>query len=128
MAVDIGEAVIAAAMPVGQSFVIEAHDVQDRRVQVVDVDLVLHGVPAEFVGRPVDVAGANAAPGHPHGEPEGVVLAPVGPLGGRGAAELAAPEDQGVLQQAVRLQVAEEGGDRAVDRGACLGRFSRMPL
>ena len=56
MAVDVGEAVVAAAVAVGQSLVIEAHQVQDRRVQVVDVDLVLHGVPAEFVGGPVDMA------------------------------------------------------------------------
>src|SRR5262249_38451852 len=46
-----------------------------------------------------------------------------GPLGGRGAAELAAPDDQGVLQQPACLQVVEEGGDRAVDRDAAPGQI-----
>ncbi len=59
MAINVGEAVVAAAVPVGQPFVIEAHDVQDPRVQVVVVDLILHGVPAEFIGGPVDVAGSD---------------------------------------------------------------------
>ena len=56
------------------------------------------GMPAEFVGGPVDVAGPHAAAGHPHGETEGVVLAPVSPLGGRSAAEFSAPENEGILE------------------------------
>src|SRR5262249_32639730 len=85
VAVDVGEAVVATGVTVGQSFVTEAHDVQNRRVQVMDMDLISHGVPAEVVGGPVDVAASDASPGQPHGEPEGVVLAPVSPLSGRGA-------------------------------------------
>ena len=53
VAVNVGQAVVAAAVAVGQLLVVEAHQVQDRRVQVVDVDLVLDGVPAELVGRAV---------------------------------------------------------------------------
>src|SRR4051812_29757940 len=68
VAVDVGEAVVAAAVAIGQSLMIESHHVQDCRVQVVDVDLVLHGMPAEFVGRAVDMAGADPASGHPHRE------------------------------------------------------------
>ncbi len=41
VAVDVGQAVVAAAVAIGQPLVVEAHQVQDRRVQVVDVDLVL---------------------------------------------------------------------------------------
>ena len=54
MTVDIGEPVVAAAVAVGEALVVEAHEVENRGVQVVDVDLVLHGVPAEVVGRTVD--------------------------------------------------------------------------
>ena len=57
VAVNVGEAVVAAAVAISRRFVVEPHHVQDGRVQVVDVDLVLDGVPAEFVGGPVDVAG-----------------------------------------------------------------------
>ena len=47
---DIGQAEIAAGVAVGQPFVVEAQQVQHRRVQVVDVDLVLGGVVAVVVG------------------------------------------------------------------------------
>ena len=40
-AVDVGEPEIAAGVAVGELLVVEAEQVQDRRVQVVDVDLVL---------------------------------------------------------------------------------------
>ena len=65
--------------------------------------------------------GRDAASGHPHGETERVVLAPVGPFGGRSAPEFSAPEDQGIVEQPASFQVVQEGGDRAVNRGAALG-------
>src|SRR3990172_4474847 len=40
---DVGEAEIPAGVAVGEAFVIQSKEVQDRRVQVVDVDLVLGG-------------------------------------------------------------------------------------
>ena len=52
----IGQAEIAAGVAVGELLVIEAQQVQDRGVQVVDVDRVFDGLEAEFVGRAVDVA------------------------------------------------------------------------
>ncbi len=48
-------------------------------------------------------------------EAEGIVIAAVGPLGHRRAAELAAPDDQRRLEQAAGLQVLEQAGDRLVD-------------
>ena len=54
--VDVGQAEVAAAVAVRQLLVVEAHQVQDRRVQVVDVDAVLDRVEAELVGRAVDHA------------------------------------------------------------------------
>ena len=41
LAVDVGQAKVAAGVPVGQPLVVEPQQVQDRGVQVVDVDLVL---------------------------------------------------------------------------------------
>ena len=51
-AVDVGQAIVPAAVAVGQPLVVQPQRVQDRGVQVVDVHLVLYGVPAEVVGRP----------------------------------------------------------------------------
>ena len=52
-AVHVGQAEVAAAVAVRQLLVVEAQQVQDRRVQVVDVDPVLDRLEAELVGRPV---------------------------------------------------------------------------
>ena len=46
----VGEAEVAALEAVGELGVVEAEQVQDGGVEVVDVDLVLDGVEAEFVG------------------------------------------------------------------------------
>ena len=43
---------VAAAVAIGQLLVIQAEQVQDRRVQIVDVHLALHGFGAVVVGRP----------------------------------------------------------------------------
>ena len=48
--VHIGQPEIAAGVAVGQLLVIDAQDVQQRGVQVVDGDAVFDGAEAEFVG------------------------------------------------------------------------------
>ena len=47
----VGQAEVAALEAVGQLLVVQAEQVQDRRLQVVDVDAVLGDVEAELVGR-----------------------------------------------------------------------------
>ncbi len=56
VAMHVGQAEIAAAVAIRQPLVVEAHEVQNGGVQVVDVDAVLDGCDAEFVGGAVDVA------------------------------------------------------------------------
>ena len=55
LAMHIGQPEVAAGVAVGEPGVVEAEQVQDRGVQVVDVHGVLDGLVAEFVGRAVDV-------------------------------------------------------------------------
>ena len=52
-AMHVGQAVVAALEFEGQPRVVEAQAVQQRRVQVVDVDWVLSDVVREIVGRSV---------------------------------------------------------------------------
>ena len=47
------QAEVAPGVAVRQLLVVEAQQVQDRRLQVVDVDLLLDRLEAELVGRPV---------------------------------------------------------------------------
>ena len=77
VAFDVGQAEIAAGVAVRELLVVEAHEMQDRGVQVVDVDAVFDGFEAELVGRAVDVSAADAAAGHPHREAVVVVVAAV---------------------------------------------------
>ena len=75
--VHVGQAEVAALELVGQPRVVDAQAVQDRGVQVVDVDGVVHDVVAEVVGLAERDAGLDAAAGHPDGEAAGVVVAAV---------------------------------------------------
>src|SRR5687767_1634860 len=61
VAVDVGEAEVSAGVAVGELFVVEAEEVKHGGVEVVDVDFVFGGFEAEFVGRTVGGAAADAA-------------------------------------------------------------------
>jgi len=50
VAVDVGEAEVAALGSVGEAGVFDAHEVEDGGVEVVDVDWVFGDVVAEVVG------------------------------------------------------------------------------
>ena len=97
---------------------VETEQVQDRRVEVVDVDFVLNGFVAVIVGQAVGEAALHAAAGHPHGEGFVVVVAPIVALRVRGAAKFAAPDHQRVLEQPALLEIGEQRGDRLVHRAA----------
>ena len=63
----------------------------------------------------VAVAAFDAAAGHPHRKALVVVVAAVGVLGRRGAAEFAAPNHQRVFEHVALLEVGKQRGDRLVD-------------
>ncbi len=120
---DVREAEIAPGISVGEMFMIKPEQVEDGCVQVVHVNLLLDGLEAQLVGGPVDVAALDSAPGHPHREPVMVVVATVHlplvragsrQLDCRRAAELAPPDDQGIIEHAALFEVGQEGGDRPV--------------
>ena len=108
LALHVGQAEVAAGVAVGQPRVVQAQQVEDRGVEVVDVDAVLGDVDAVLVGRAVDDPAFDAAAGQPGRERLVVVLAAVGPalLVVRGAAELGGPDDQRLVEHPARLQVA----------------------
>ena len=108
----------------GETFVVEAHEVEHRGVHVVDVDLVFNAVISEVVGHTMRNAALYAASGHPHREAVASVLAAVAELSVRGASELTAPQNQRVVEQPARLQIAQQAGDRFVGDGTALGESS----
>jgi len=94
---------VAARVTVCQARVVEAQQMQDRRVQIMHMDLVLDGLVAEVIRRAVGHAALDAAAGENHGETPVVVVAAVAGFAvdqfdrGR-AAELAADDDQRLVE------------------------------
>ena len=65
MSVNIGQAIVTATVSVRQTRVVDPHQVQDRRVKVVDVNGLVHSTDAMFIGRSVDVASFHAGTSEP---------------------------------------------------------------
>src|SRR5262249_28265647 len=114
-AVDVGQAHVAAAEADGQPRVLDAEQVQHRRVQVVDLDAVFHHLVAPLVRLAVGHPALYAGAGEPDAEPVLIVVAAVVALGERRAPELAGPDDERRIEQAARLEVPEQAGDRLID-------------
>src|ERR1019366_8862145 len=105
---------------------------QDRRLQVMDVDAAFGYVKPIVVRTAVDIAGLDPAAAHPQREDPAVVIAPVtvgfnGALAVRRAAELTAPNDQGVVQHPALFQVEDETRRRLVGVARQDGQLLREP-
>src|SRR3954469_12710936 len=94
--------------------VVEAELVEDRGVQVAVVVGILDRLIADVVGGPVDDPALDPTAGHPGGVAPGVVVAPGRVLRPGTPAELAGPDDQGLVEHPALLQVAYKTGDRPV--------------
>ena len=110
------ELLVEAVIEIAQAVGVDAELVEHGGVQVLDVQPLGDGGCAELVGLAKAGAPLDPAAGHPHREAVSVVVAagPLGVLGGGLAAELAAPDHQGLVEQAAPLQVLEQPGDRLV--------------
>jgi biopolymer transport protein ExbD len=95
-AVYVRESLVAALVEVREPGVVEPHQVKDGRVQIVDVNLVLHRFEAEFVRRAVSHAALRATAREPHREAIRIVVTArlVLPLAERHPPELATPHDE----------------------------------
>src|SRR4029077_12588574 len=114
LALNIGQAKIAALKAIGEFRVIKAQQMQQGRVKVVDMDLVLYDVEAEFVSFPQTNSGFEAAPGHPHCERLRMMIAAefasgVGIAFDHGCApKFAAPDYKRIVEQAALFQIFDE--------------------
>src|SRR5262249_57010676 len=105
----IGKPKVAPLESVGQPRVVESQQMQDSRVQVVDVNAVFCNVESRLVALTDGNAWFCATAGQPHSECIGVMVAAViSALDHRGPAELAAPNHQSVFEHASLLQVLNQ--------------------
>src|SRR5205814_887325 len=103
-----------------QSLVIQAEQLEDGRVKVVDVDALLAGAESELVSRADGPPALHAATGEPGREAVRIVVASrafvgVTAVGNRGASKLAAPHDQRAVEQTARFQILQQGRGWAID-------------
>ena len=68
---------VAAAVAVGQAFVVQPEEVQNGRVQIVDVHFVFRSVVAVIISGSRSVAHPSPTARHPHGKPFRVMIPPV---------------------------------------------------
>src|SRR5713226_1267474 len=95
---------------------IDAQKMKHGGVQIVNLHLVLYNEIAVLVCGTVDRAPFDAAAGQPNGKAKGVMIAAIAALSHGRTAELAAPEDQGLIEQAAGFQVPEQAGNGLIYR------------
>ena len=98
-----------------------------------DMETILHRVESEFIGCPVGLSASDPSAGHPHGESRGIVVASIALFAHGGASELAAPDDEGLFEEAACFEIGEESGDGFIDGAAESGvigfdAFVAVPL
>ena len=113
----IRQAKIAALETERQFRVLQTEQMQNRRVDVVDVATVFHGAETEFVGLADDRARFHAAAREPHRERVNVMIAPglFAHFAHRRATEFAAPDHERVFQKTALFQIFDERGARLID-------------
>src|SRR5690349_8291305 len=105
------KATLHAVVVVTQPLVIEAEDMEHRRMEVVDARHVLNGLVTELVRCTVAEAAFHARTGEPDGEAFRIVVTPIRALlKRRHAAELRHERNKSVREQPTALEVAEQGG------------------
>ncbi len=102
---------------------IEAEEMEEGGVEVMDADAAFDGTEPEFVGGTVSHAAADTGAGQPDAEAVVIVIATelgfaaIAQFDGWGSTELTAPEDEGVLEETALFEIGHEGGDGAIDVG-----------
>lgn len=105
----VGQTKATAVVLISESLVLETEQVENRGVDVIDMNLVDGGRIAYFIRLTVADASFDSSAGHPEREAVGIVIA-TGRLAGLGnwqAAEFSAPDDERLVQQTPLLQVGQ---------------------
>jgi len=79
--IDAGEPLVETLKLVSELVVIDAEGVQDRGVQVTDMDRIFSNIETQLIGFAVNLPTFDAATGHPHTEATRVVITTVVGIG-----------------------------------------------
>ena len=114
------QTLVQSLVPHGEAAVVNAHAVEDRCVQFIEMYRVFRDVIAEVICFPVGHSRLNATTGHPHAEVTGVVIASVifpgqFTLTVGGTSEFSTEDHESVLEHPPFLEVLDESGSGLVD-------------
>ncbi len=121
---NIRQPALGAVVVIRELLMVQAQQVKDGGVEVVDIHHVFNRLVAEGIGGAEAESVLDARAGEPGGESLGVVIAALGSLLERGhAAELGGPDDQRIVEHAPRLEVDQQSAAARLDRES--GRAGR---
>ena len=113
----------------GKLLVVQAQEVQHGGMQVMRMDLVLHGLRTAFVGTCHRPPPPGSTTGHPESKAAVVMAASFFPISQRSTAKLTAPYQQCILEHIAILEVLDQRRDWLVDRLAVgLDLDSMIPM
>ena len=96
---DVCQSIVAALEPVRMTQMVEAQQMKQGGVQIMDMDRIGDDVKSELVGLSVDVSGLDPAPGQPDAEASVVMVATVvATLHHRSPTEFAAPDHERIFE------------------------------
>lgn len=105
-----GKTKVQSLKTVTELFMVDPHEVHDRRVKISNMDGILGDVVAEIVGRSVRRAGLHAATSHPDCVTPRMMIPPAlgtvpFALASNSTPKFAAPNDQRIIEQPPLLEV-----------------------
>ena len=110
MAVDIGQTALETIVIVSETLVVQAHEVQDSSIEIVNGGATGHRFKPELITLAVAVSLLDTGPREETGESIRIVIASCAiALEERHATELGTPDDQGVVEQTAALQIMDQG-------------------
>ena len=114
LSVYVGQAEVSPRVSVRQAFVVQAHEVQDGRMEVVDVGSIFDGSQPKYIGSAIAETGFDSATGHPDRETVVIVVTPFLAFGSRGSAKFSSPQDQRLVEQSALFKIREQRGNSLV--------------
>ena len=112
----VGETHPTSSVLADQSFMIDPEQMKHRRMKIMDLERSIDRAIAELIRGAEGHAAPDTTTRHPDGIAMGVVIATVGSLGERRAAEFTGPDDQGLVEHSPHAEILEQRGDRLIDR------------
>ena len=111
---DVRQAIVPSGVSIGESFVIDSHEVEECGMKIVNVHRIADGFETEGVRLSVSAPSFHAAPGKPHEKSVRIMISSRAVFADGRSSKFSSPDNESVVKQATFLEVAEQGGDGLV--------------